>query len=421
MLATAAVGAIVADAVYRAGPRERTDLPVYLAGSREVLAGRDPLLVESSRGWPYVYPPTVAVLLAPLTPLPLRVGAGLWCLTGLLVLGAGLRAWGRLLPLGSPPEPKAASSAGRACPDDPASPDGAVSGSAPDPAPGNEPDPAGETIRALAARLRANPWAWELGLPLVLVLLPALSALLRGQVGPLLLGCGLLAWADLRRGRDLRAGALLALCAAIKLTPLLVIAGLAAARRWRALAGATLGLVACLVLLPLPLLGPQKTVASLAHFGQHMILRPLSDPSDPDMTSLNTHVPRNQSLIALGVRRLEGAPRLLALGLLALSVPLTLLRAAWRLDLGAYALLWGLPLLIAPVAWHHHHVLAFFALALLSAQRSWVVAAFALTSLVHFVAPPLQPFGFLALGTLLALAAAADPRRATPPPEVRPT
>lgn len=410
--------AVVADTVYRAGPRERTDLPVYLAGSREVLAGRDPLLVQSGRGWPYVYPPTAAVLLAPLTPLPLRVSAGLWCVVSIGVLGLGLSAWRGLLPLGaaassgegagegSPAPESVALAAGASAASESAAP--ADSGALPTDLPAQEPAPGGEVT---GPRRGSCPWVWELALPCVLILLPALSGLLRGQVGPLLLGCGLLAWRDLRRGHDLRAGGLLALCAAIKLTPLFVIVGLAAARRWRAVAGAGLGLVLFLGVLPLPFLGPQRTAASLEHFGRHMILRPLSDPSDPDMTSLNTHVPRNQSLIALGVRRLSGIPKLLALGILALLVPLALCRAGWRFDLGAYALLWGLPLLIAPVAWHHHHVLAFFALALLGARRSRLLGVFALAALGHFALAPLRPYGALALGTLVVLGAAAWPAR----------
>jgi glycosyl transferase family 87 len=368
LVAALVVGGIVADAVYRAGPNQRTDLPVYLAGSARILSGQDPLYARNSRGWPYVYPPTLAVLVAPLRPLPIRLSAGLWCLFSLGVMGLGLRRWAtrELTPLAEPEEER--------------------------------PPP---DLR----RLR-----WELWLPLALVALPSLSALLRGQVGPILLGLGLWAWCDLRAGRDLRAGFLLALCAAIKLTPLLVIVGLGFARRWKALAGASLGLVVCLVLVPLPFLGVSGTGGALQNFGQRMILRPLRDPGGHNMTSNLTHVPQNQALTSLAGRHLEGAPKWIAFALLGLLVIAALARSAWRMDLSSYGLLWGVPLLVAPVAWHHHHVVAFFALALLAARRARrTLALFAVLTILHFAFKGLRPYGLLALGTLIALALSAFP------------
>ncbi|MGE0711848.1 MAG: glycosyltransferase 87 family protein [Planctomycetota bacterium] len=347
-----------ADTVYRAGPSERTDLPVYLAGARRVLAGEDPLLVESGRGWPYVYPPTLAVLLIPLTALPLRVAAGLWFLLSAAAAGLGWWAWlAARRPEGSPAPP--------------------------------------------AAR---DLWPW------LLVALPCTSALLRGQTGPLLLGLLLGAAACLLRKRDALAGALVALAAAIKLTPALVIVGLAAARRWRALAGAAAGLALWLALVPLPFLGARGTAAALEHFTRHMVLRPVRNPGEPDLTSRNVHVGNNQSLSSLAIRHLEGRARTLTLSLLllgAVGVALGLsLGGAGEVapSEGAWALLVAAPLLVAPIAWHHHHVLLLPALAFLCArpERSARAAlvGFALLSLLHFAVPPLRPLGLLGLGTL---------------------
>ncbi len=374
------IGVIVADTVYRAGPKQRTDLPVYLAGSARVLSGADPLYARSSRGWPYVYPPTLAVLIAPLRPLPIRLSAGLWCLLSLGVLALGLRRYRtQELVSGSAGVPK---------------PPGEGSLAAPDP-----PDP---------SRVR-----WELWLPLVLVTLPLLSGLLRGQVGAILLGLGLWAWCDLRAKRDLRAGVLLALCAAIKLTPLLVIVGLCCARRWRALGGALLGLLLFLVVLPLPFLGLRGTANTLGNFTERMILRPLQDPGGHNMTSNLTHVPQNQALTSLAGRHLEGAPKGVAFAFLGLLVLLALARTTYRLDLSSYGLLWGVPLLVAPVAWHHHHVVAFFSLALLAARRARVtLALFAVLALLHFAVKDLRPYGLLAAGTLIALVLSGLPLRA---------
>jgi len=373
LAAALVIGGVVADAVYRAGPKQRTDLPVYLAGSERVLAGADPLYARSSRGWPYVYPPTLAVLVAPLRPLPIRISAGLWCLFSLGVLAVGLRRWARQELVA-----------------------GAAEGGAESDQPRGPPDP---------SRVR-----WELWLPLALIALPLLSGLLRGQVGAILLGLGLLAWCDLRAERDLRAGLLLALCAAIKLTPLLVIVGLCLARRWRALGGALVGLLLFLVVVPLPFLGVSGTAQALGNFGQRMILRPLRDPGGHNMTSNLTHVPQNQALTSLAGRHLEGAPKLAAFAVLGLLVLLALARAAYRLDLSSYGLLWGVPLLVAPVAWHHHHVVAFFSLALLAARRARrILALFALLAVLHFAVKGLRPYGLLAAGTLVALALSAFP------------
>ncbi|HBP19231.1 MAG TPA: hypothetical protein DEA08_15765 [Planctomycetes bacterium] len=367
-----------ADAVYRAGPKERTDLPVYLAGSERVLAGQDPLLVESSRGWPYVYPPTLAVFLTPLTKLPLRVAAGLWFLVSTFVALGGWWLWRR-------------------------------SGASP----------------------LQGPLGWRDALVWALVALPAISALLRGQVGPPLLGLLLAAAACLAREREGPAfaplgGALIALATAIKLTPGFVLVGLLAARRWRALAGAAAGLILWLVLVPLPLLGPRGTGAALEHFTQHMVLRPLRDPGERDLTSRNVHIGNNQSLVSLTVRHDPGPAGKAALGLIALG----LLGAALGLSArgeraqasqapahhhpgaAGYALLIAAPLLLAPIAWHHHHVLLLPALAWLAARPPGPLGAaaraglglFALFSLLHFAVKPLRLGGLLGSGTLLVFA-----------------
>jgi alpha-1,2-mannosyltransferase len=348
-----------ADAVYRAGPKERTDLPVYLAGSQRLLAGQDPLLASSKRGWPYVYPPTLAALLVPLSLLPQRLAAGLWFLLGVAAAIGGWWAWRR------------------------------------------------------ARRREGEPlWRWrEDGLPLLLVALPATSALLRGQVGPLLLGLFLAAAACLHQRRDVLAGGLLALATAIKLTPGLLLVGLIVARRWKAAAGAAAGLLLWLVVVPLPFLGPSGTGEALEHFTQHMIVRPLKNPADPNLTSRNVHIANNQSLTSLTIRHLDGPPRkalLLLLALACLGVPLLL--SALPAEPGppsetAYALLIAAPLLVAPIAWHHHHVLAFPALALLATRRTRganvALATFALLALLHFAVKPLRPWGLLGLGTLV--------------------
>ncbi len=364
--AALALGVLLfASCVHRAGPSERTDLPVYLAAARELTQGRDPLGVTSRRGWPYVYPPTLAALLTPLLPLPQRAAAAVWFVVSLAAFAAGCLALRRALGRRGPFEPLA---------------DGA---------------------------------------PLLLVLLPTASALLRGQVGPLLLGLAGGAALCLARRRDLTAGLLLALAAAIKLTPALALLGLVFARRWRVALGGALGLLLWLVLVPLPFLGPSGARAALAHFGERMVLHPLKSPEDPDITAKGVHVGNNQSLSSQVIRRVFTAPArpaLLAL-VVALALAPALAVAARGPEAGAsvpaLGVLLAAPLVAAPVAWHHHHVLLLPALAALwlgrerlSAARP-VLAAFAALSLLHFAIKPLRDLGLLGGGTLLVLYAAA--------------
>ncbi len=380
---TAAV--LLVSCVHRAGPSERTDLPVYLAAAHAVGAGEDPLGVTSRRGWPYVYPPTLAVGLLPLTPLPQRAAAAVWFLISLAAFVAGALA----------------------------------------------------TRRALG---RQGPFAWRQdGVPLLLVFFPTASALLRGQVGPLLLGLAGAAALCLVRRRDLTAGLLLALAAAIKLTPAWVLIGLRAAPRCRAgavsgpgaagrgggVAGGALGLVVFLVLVPLPFLGPSGTAQALEHFSRRMVLRPLLHPGDPDVTAKGVHVGNNQSLTSQVIRRLptghSGRAALLALiaagGLASLVV---CARAGPPAGAGvtAVGLLLAAPLLVAPVAWHHHHVLLLPALwALLLARDradpalaraiTATLALFAALSVLHFALKPARDWGLLGLATLVVYAVAA--------------
>jgi alpha-1,2-mannosyltransferase len=353
------------NAVYRAGfgRKERTDLTVYLAASSRLLDGQDPVGVTNSRGWPYYYPPTLAVALVPLVPLPLPAAAAVWYAIGAAALVAG-------------------------------------------------------AVAARRAVDEALPWdRWD-ALALALVTLPAASALLRGQMGPVLLGlCGG-ALLLLARRRDVSAGALLGLAAALKLTPAALLLALALERRWRAVAASVASAVVCLVLLPAPFLGVAGAARSsagsvgvvLGLAGAPVDLEVPTTDGDP-VVRKNVHIPTNQSLASQVIRRLpEGNLQsatvwlLIALALGA-SVPLALRGRVAATT--ALALLLAAPLLVAPVAWHHHHVVLLPALLLLAGHARQgdraargALAAFALLSLTHFAATPLREWGLLGWGTL---------------------
>lgn len=360
------------------GGRERSDLPVYLAGAERVARGEDPLGAASGRGWTYLYPATLAVLVQPLRPLPPLWAAGVWYALSALALGWGILA----------------------------------------------------TRRALGGEGPLD--RWEL-LALAGLVLPSASALLRGQVGPLLLGLLGVALHDLRRGRDLRAGLLISLAAAIKLTPGVLLPGLVAGRRWRALLAALGGLLLWLLLVPAPFLGFVGAARSSVGFAQALVLAPARDPQGfvlPGRAPVDPHIATNQSLASQVIRRTDpGPPRAALLGALALLLaPALWLCARAAPEAGAetgaasprrgeatsLGLLLAWTLVAAPIAWHHYHpLLAPVLLGLAGPAAQGVrlaragLAGFLALSLLHFAVGPLRPWGLLGYGTLLAGAALA--------------
>jgi alpha-1,2-mannosyltransferase len=367
VLATLVAGILLASTLHRAGPTERTDLPVYLAAAERVLAGENPLGARSKRDWPYIYPPTLAAALTPLTAVSQRVAAGLWFGISLFALVVGVLCVRRALGRDGPFR----------CIDD--------------------------------------------GIPLALIGLPAASALLRGQVGPLLLGLLGATALCLARRRDALAGFLIALAAAIKLTPALVLVGLLVARRWRALGASLVGLVLWLVLVPAPFLGVTGALDANEAFAVHMVGGYVRDPlnfqPDPRHPS---HVPANQSLAARVIRKIDGpAGWLLFVLLAAFVLGGALLVAGLRLTarapptdtVAALGLLMAAPLIVAPVASHHYHVLLLPLLALLVTLRRRIphatgtLVVFAVLSTVHFAVGPTRELGLLGFGSLILFAA----------------
>lgn len=189
----------------------RTDLTVYLAAAEALGDGGDPYDAASPRGWRYVYPPLLAIVARPLTALAVPDAA-------LVVYGLSVAA----LVL-----------AARAL------------------------------ARGMGARGRL---AVALG---TLACAPfVVQTLQRGQVTLILLALQVLAWAALARGRDVRAGLLLAAGVGLRLTPLLpaAMAGLACLVRvargdragWRFPLGFAAGLVVAFVAVPVLVLGPAR-------------------------------------------------------------------------------------------------------------------------------------------------------------------
>lgn len=358
----AALLALGASAVYRAAyaPRPRTDLPVFLAAAERVRAGEEPVGAESSNRWRYYYPPTLATLLVPLTALPLGVAAGLWFAIGAVALVVGAVAARRAV--------------------------------------------------AVAAEHEHEPGGldrWD-ALALALVALPASSALLRGQLGPVLLLLGAGAILAAARGRDVSAGLLLALGAALKVVPAALVAALVVRGRWRAVLAFAAGLVLWLVVLPAPRLGLEGAARS-THRALGVIVGLGADPARLPVAEADPHIATNQALASQVIRRVPpGAARTALLLALAAGTVGVALVSAWRGRLvEALALLLAAPLLAAPIAWHHHHVVLLPALLLLAARARaggraarGALAAFAALSLAHFALSRADQVGLLGLGTL---------------------
>ena len=66
----------------------RSDLTCYTAAGAAIFAGNDPYEATNPRGWHYVYPPLLAILVAPLVPLDTQWQGVIWYAISLLA------AWG---------------------------------------------------------------------------------------------------------------------------------------------------------------------------------------------------------------------------------------------------------------------------------------------------------------------------------------
>ncbi len=367
IVALLALGGLTA---YKAGlardpeKRTRTDVFTFLEAADAVASGTNPFgLREREHGYPYVYPPTPAVLFLPLRPLG-RVGAAIaWYFLSVLVFGAGVVALRRALP---------------------ASEDDA---------------------------------RWE-SAPLLLVALPLASGLERGQLNPALAGLVALGAALLVKKRDALGGAALALSVAIKATPLLALSTLV--KRPRGAGGAAAALLVALLLLPALFLGVHGAVRANVDFADHMGLRYLRDPGSQALTEGSrdyavSERPVNQSLVAVLHRTRLGetaAFRPLALAVVVL-VSLGALVPAIRLPrdpdprrlVAAVGVAASATLLAAPIAWHWHHSVLYVPLVALGRSRLLIV--FAVLELLHFSVEPLRAYGLLGLGTAAILAGCA--------------
>ena len=216
--------------------KRMTDIGPYLRAAWAVRAGGDIYAITDDHGRHYVYPPLFAILMTPFADppqgidrngyLPYEVSVGLWYVLTLIIGVAGVSILARVIEY--PPR---------------------------------------KLISGMGRRFSRQWWALRV-VPL-LILLPAIGrSQMRGQVGLLvafLLCCMV---ASILDGKRFRAGLWLSGAISIKLIPVLLLVFPLWRRDWRMLSGSLLGLVMGLIIVPVIMLGPQRTVDSYASFYQ---------------------------------------------------------------------------------------------------------------------------------------------------------
>lgn len=250
----------------------RTDFTVYTVAGSAFFDGRDPYTVTNVRGWSYLYPPLFALAVSPLAELDTETQTFVWFLISAgFAVGVYIESRRLLSALA----------------------------------------PSYATLPASQGDAGSITYGWWL-LPAFLAIgFPALNCLQRGQIGLLQLYCLLLGarWILTARSPALwvAGGAVLALPAALKITPLLPIATLLlmlvvravrqSGERWRtalATAGVTAGFALWLFVVPGLVIGWNSNLRHLQAFSEKVLLHASNVRTDDFGGEIDS--PRNQSL-----------------------------------------------------------------------------------------------------------------------------
>lgn len=229
-----------------------TDLDVYLRGAWAVRTGNDLYNISDDNHWHYNYPPLLAILLVPLADppagadqtgmVPYALSVALWYLFSLMCLAVAVH----LL--------------------------------------------AGALEQRFQLPLDPPRW-WALRVfPVLACLVPVGHTLMRGQVNMvvLLLLSGMMA--GMLRGQGIRAGLCLAGATCIKLIPAFLLLYPLWRRDWSCLYGCALGLLVGLVLIPVAVFGPGKTLSLYEKYSEVLIRPALGTGSDTSRAHELTNV-----------------------------------------------------------------------------------------------------------------------------------
>jgi hypothetical protein len=254
----------------------RTDLTVYTLAGRAFFDGGQPYEVANPRGWTYLYPPMLALMMAPLSVLPTQDQATVWFFISLALCWGCCREARRIVTI--------------VCDEDPA-------------------------VAATWAR-----WSgWLTAAAVAAALFPALNCLQRGQVSLLKLYFLLLGLRWILGGRTYRAwlagGVTLALPLVLKILPVVQVGFLLFMQLWDLVVsywkqrprpepvgrrfvasslGVALGVVLFLLIVPATLVGWRANLHHLDTWAQFMLTK--ADDGGMDPRSGNSHSTRNQSL-----------------------------------------------------------------------------------------------------------------------------
>lgn len=220
--------------------KRMTDIGSYLRAAWTVRAGGNMYEVTDDPGWHYNYPPLFAILMTPLADpphgedrtgyLPYEVSVGIWYIVTMALVVAGIEILARAV-------------------EDPF-----------------------RHLEAGRGRRFSQRW-WALRIAPLLILTPAIGyAQSRGQVNLLVAFFLCCVAASILKGRRLRAGLWLSAAICVKLIPAFLLAFPLWRRDWRMLSGSAIGLLVGLILVPLVLLGPARTVSSYKTYYQETLI-----------------------------------------------------------------------------------------------------------------------------------------------------
>ena len=301
--------------------------------------------------------------------------------------------------------------------------------------------------------LRRHPLLYIL--PSAFVLPNVHDTYLIGQPNLLLLACMLGAFTFLRLGREWAAGSLIALAAAVKAFPILAVCYLVYRRRWKATIALLATLAVLLAVLPLPFRGAERAWDDLVTWTKGMVLK--YDANGIAQRPERCYSFKNQSMIALANRLLRSIPAdgeqdqawkvnladlnfktvnaVIAAAGLALCVFYVVAmpksaRRTPRTDAIEYAMLLLLILLFSPLSFNYFFVwlLYPFAVALSPALEgseggrghvarwAWISTAVAMLALAIPLLRPAQAYGNIFFASLLLLIGLGFELRRAPAP-----